>query len=794
MIKEVIVIKTFLIVDGHSIAYRGFHALSAKLTAPDGTPTSMIVGFFNMFFRVYDTINPDCTVIVFDSGGKTFRHELSSSYKADRKPPDEDLRVQMPLLQDILRYLGCNVIIRKGVEADDTAASIARLAQNEGYEVIVLSSDKDLFQILTDNIKIIRPVKNGVSGAEIYDVKAFADEFGFMPSSMPDYLAIVGDKSDNVKGIAGIGEKGAKKILSEFPTLEEIYASIDKFSGTTRKKLEASSLKDAVWTRDNLIRLKDDIFSGDTEFLNECINFRPDIAKAEELSARLGLARVLKRLGSNKSIEVKAPELPQKIIMPEAEIITADYKTEQKKYPERFMNNKSVWDLKTAHYLLHPDESGRRFPEILEYINNSDDKVQAFNGMAGKFEAEIENHEGLKNVMNDIDLPLIPVLNDMEAHGVRINHEKFTLIQEELETKILEIESEIIRETGVRINVNSSQQVSWLLFERLGFTPEVKTKGKTSYSTGANVLERLAKLPNNTVPRLILEHRALSKMLTGFVVPLQKAADSEGIIHTTFDPAFTGTGRLSSRDPNLQNIPAFGYWADEIKSGLIPVEDGNIFISADYSQIELRVLAFFSGEERLIEAFRKNRDIHRETASWVFGVAPEFVTPELRRTAKMINFGLLYGMSSFGLSERLNVSRQEAKNIMNRYFDALPGIQKFLGNIVSQAKARGFSRTLSGRIRPVSEIPARGQALDRALINTPIQGTAADIARKAVINFSRYDNAELFLQVHDSLVCECRKDKADDVSLMLCEIMKASGGEITHLEVETKQGKSLADV
>ena len=283
-------------------------------------------------------------------------------------------------------------------------------------------------------------------------------------------------------------------------------------------------------------------------------------------------------------------------------------------------------------------------------------------------------------------------------------------------------------------------------------------------------------------------------MLTSFVIPFQKAADKDGIIHTTFDPAMTGTGRLSSREPNIQNIPAFGEWAAKIKSGMIPVNPENVFVSADYSQVELRVLAYMSKEERLIDAFMQDRDIHNETASWVFGIMPEFVTPEMRRAAKMINFGLLYGMSSFGLAERLNISRKEAGDIMIRYFDALPNIQSFIDRLIDDAKERGYSRTLAGRIRPVKEIPAKSSALDRALINMPIQGTAADIARKAVTAFDASGTAELFLQVHDSLVCECPVNRADEVAETLREIMVKAGGEVSLLKAESKIGESLAGV
>ncbi|MBR0150353.1 MAG: DNA polymerase I [Synergistaceae bacterium] len=787
-------IKTFLIVDGHSLAHRGLHAMNVKLTANDGTPTAMIVGFMNMLYWVQDELLPDCTVIVFDAKGKTFRHELQNDYKAGRPPLPDDLRIQLPILQELLRRLGFRVVMIEGVEADDTAASVARLVKGEGYEAVILSSDKDLFQILGDGIRIMRPVKKGVTGAEVYDENSFVREYGFSPLSMPDYLAITGDSADNIKGVTGIGDKGAKKLLAQYPTLEAIYASLAEIPKSTRAKLESAGRDETIRRRDNMIMLRDNLFADNPGFLDECMNARIDFDGAEELALRLGLTRVLKRIGSAKK------PLPREFfpsanpITPECDIITLDYKAELRDNPARFTGGVSVWDVRTGYYLLHPDEAGRNFPTIADGVNASPNPSQALETLAGNIESEIRKYDGLHSVMRELDLPLIPVLNRMEDRGVRIDPEKFTVIQNELERRILQIEDELIQATGTRINLNSSAQVSRLLFERLGFTPESKTKGKTAYSTEAAVLERLAKEENGHVPALILEHRELSKMLTGFVIPFQKAGGDDGIIHTKFEPSVTGTGRLSSRDPNLQNIPAFGEWAGKIKSALIPVNPENVFVAADYSQIELRVLAYLSKEERLIEAFEKGRDIHTETASWVFGVMPELVMPEMRRAAKMVNFGLLYGMGSFGLAERLGVSRSEAKDIITRYFDALPNIQGFIDGLVDGAKERGYARTLAGRIRPVKEIPANGPALDRALINMPVQGTAADIARRAMIDFEGSCRAELFLQVHDSLVCECNPNDAQEVSHVMREVMIHAGGEISHLEVEVKTGKSLAGV
>ena len=791
----VISIKRFLIIDGHSLIYRGFHAINIRLTAPDGTLTTAIVGFMNMMYYVQDKIQPDCTVSVFDAKGKTFRHEIYSGYKKGRFHFSDDLAGQITILQELLRLCGIRVIIRKGVEADDTVASAVKIACRKGYEVFVLSSDKDLLQILDDGVYVIRPTNKGVRKADIYTEQSFTYEYGFPPSSMPDYLAIVGDKADNIKGVHGIGDKGAKKILSQYPTIEDIYSSLNELTKTQRENFTACGMDAVIWTRDNLTKLRDDIFDNDTGFLDDCLNMKLDFYAAEKLALRLGLLRVLRRIGSSKGI--LPSEFPyyyyDRYMLPQSEIITLDYKTELLLNPERFSHSLEVWDLKTAYYLLHPDKDAEKFIDLFLALEKKDADCE-LNTAAGYMNAEIHSYDGLQKVMTDIDLPLIPVLDKMEAHGLRIDRKIFAAVQAELSERIAEIEHRLSYITGFKINLNSPFQVSWLLFDKLNFPPSAKTKSKTSYSTEAGVLEKLAKSSNSEVPSLILEHRELSKMLTSFVLSFQKFANSDGMIHTTFEPAMTGTGRLSSREPNIQNIPAFGEWAVKIKSGIIPVNPENIFVSADYSQAELRILAHISQEERLIEAFTQNRDIHAETASWVFGVMPEFVTPEMRRAAKMINFGLLYGMSSFGLAERLDISRNEADGIMKRYFDALPNLQPFIDSLIHDAKERGYSRTLAGRIRPVKEIPAKGPALDRALINSPVQGTAADIARKAVTLFDATGAADLFLQVHDSLVCECPVNRAAEVSEILRKVMLDAGGEISFLSAETKIGKTLAGV
>ena len=787
--------RNFLIFDGNFLAHRAWNALKIQLTAPDGTPTSMIVGFMNTLLNIIRKYPATCKIVAFDAGGKNFRHELMPTYKATRKALDDSFRIQLAILHELLKFLGYNVLAKTGVEADDFIASCTKLAREAGYEVFLVASDKDLQQLLAQGVRILRPEKSDV---EVYDEETFMAKYNFAPSAFADYLAMVGDKVDNIPGIKNVGEITASKLLSQFGSIEEIFAHLDELPNAIQKKLRTTSLDEVLATRE-ITRLRFDLL--DKDFIAQALAFKANIPEAVKLAERLGLSRLLRQIAPDSQTQTpriysSAPQNFSKAAIHERNIY-ADFKSEisQSDSEAECVDTSDVWDLRTAFYMLHPDTSEKKFNELLSEIRNSPEPAKKLLEHAENLEAEILAHEKLHDVMRNIDLPLLPVLVEMERHGIRLDDEKFLAVQNELEIRVSEIDREILNASGQNININSPKQVSWLLFEKLGFEPESKTKTGNSYSTDASVLERLAKSenPNREIPAMLLEHREIAKMLTGFVIPLRKAALSDGIIHTRFEAALTGTGRLSSRNPNLQNIPAFGTWAEKIKAGLKPVERENIFVAADYSQIELRILAYMSQEERLLEAFAKNRDIHTETASWVFGVEPEFVTPELRRAAKMINFGLIYGMSSFGLAERLNISRSEASGIIDRYFRTVPGVKNFLNNMIYDAKKRGYSRTIFGRIRPVNEIPARGNGLDRALINSPIQGTAADISRRAMIDFAKVARGKLLLQVHDSLVCECELDEAAEIAEIMSEIMRKSGDNLP-LDVKVKTGTSLANV
>lgn len=805
-----------LIIDGHSLIHRAYHAMP-DLNAPDGTKTGAVTGFFNMLFLAQDLLKPDLCAAAFDAHGKLARREVLPDYKANRAGLNDDLKVQIDLAQEILKLIGVQVLKSPGVEADDIIGTLAVKEAAKNNNIIILSSDKDLMQLINENIKMLRPITKGVSNAELYDKDLFVKEYKFDPELMADYLALIGDKADNIPGVKGIGEIGAANLISSFGSLENIFDNLDGLKPAIRKKLLDAGLEHVLKIRE-IIKLDLNLdFDLD-------LNIKADLNEAAALASRLGLKSLLKHLNLKPEIKVKAANIKAQdreavIILNNLEndeLIALFNNKEPESFKPEFLNYNKIftsdykailnkinlrqpdWDLRTAHYLVHPDLSFKTFKYLIEDILNQENKFEALLNLKAELDAKFLDYINLNKIMTELDMPLIPVLYKMERHGVKIKPENFRSVQSELENKISEIEDHIEFITGYKINLNSPRQVSDLLFNKLGLSlPNAKKKGGNFQSTAAEVLEQLIKLTDEQVPKLILDYRELSKILSAFVMPLQEHADDDFIVHTRFEPALTGTGRLSSQEPNLQNLPAFGDWAMKLKSGLVPVHDGNIFISADYSQIELRVLAHLSGEERLLEAFNDNRDIHAETASWVFDVAPEFVTPELRRMAKVINFGLLYGMNQFGLADRLGVSQAEAIDIMTKYFDALPGVKNYLDKITNQALAIGYAETLWGRVRPVNEINAKGQALKRVLINSPIQGTAADITRRAMLKLDEAinnKNINLFLQVHDSLVCECAPESIDEADEILRKNMEEAAELSLSLNVNIKTGSSLAEV
>lgn len=847
--------KQMLLIDGHGLAFRGFYALPENLAAADGTPTNAVLGFMNMLMKALEEWPSEGLGIFFDVKGPTKRHELFENYKEGRKPTPESFKVQLPLIVELCRLMGMPVFMREGVEADDCIVSTAAAGARGGWGVRILSADKDLFQVINGDIEVIRPSR-GVTDFSLYDEGNFKEKYGFEPPLMADYLALVGDAVDNIPGVPGIGDKTAKELVGRYGSLEKIYENLDTVAKARRGKLEEN--------RELAFRSRELIVPQPTEAVpfDELTVREPDLEELLKLCRRLGLKKLTERFsgdagqaaaGSAMGVldrEIEASDVSLDELLASDELAAAPAalmlggfaladrrgrcanldlssaeevekfrgwtergtltlygcRTLMSLYPELPLPPfERIHDLEVANYLLHPDRGGAKgiaraiggpLPEDQELALRLFD-LYAF------FEPDLKKY-GLEKVMLGIDLPLSKTLAKMYRTGIHADAGMLAAVEGELSRNIAAAEADIESYVGEKINLSSPKQVSQLLFERL-MLPPIK-KNHRGYSTDAYVLEELSKLPEPlcVVPRKIINYREESKVQTGFVQPFLKLSrEGGGLIHSTFDHLSTGTGRLASKDPNVQNMPVFGEWADRFRACFTPRGADSVFVAADYSQIELRVLADLTGEEKLIQAFRDGQDIHLETASWVFGLPSEDITPEQRRFAKVVNFGLIYGMSAFGLAQRLGIPRPEAARMVERYFSVLPKVQKYMSDSVAEAKERGYTISHFGRIRPLAEvstIEGRGNnPLNRVAVNSPLQSTAADIAKVALFRFDdvlekEFPAAKTVLQIHDSIVCECREDEAAAVEKLLVKTMEAVDVLKVPLKAEPKRGRSLKEV
>ncbi|MGI6075899.1 MAG: DNA polymerase [Pyramidobacter sp.] len=850
--------KKILLIDGHGIAFRAFYAIP-HLNAADGTPTNALVGFFNMLGKALQELQPDEVYTAFDMKGPTFRHLLYPDYKGTRAPTPEEFKQQIPLLHQMLPLLGIRIMERQTVEADDLIGSAAVQFSRNGDDVIVLTSDKDIMQILRPGVKIIRPGK-GLSSFDVYTSESFTEKYGFPPEKMVDYLSLMGDAVDNIHGVTGVGDKTATRLIRQYGSIEEIMAHAEELTPSLRKNITAQGAQ-AIENR-KLTRLKCD------EDLSEFTSAESaaDLHEFKKFCSRLGLKKTLEnfRISASASAEkgdaapaeekaeppielngpipldtiLEAPRLSLDLDENEgakAYVITPEILKSRsvilaapdgswwkgtledlRPHRERFMENSVVCidakalcslmehpaigrltDIKTAWYLLHPDLEKYDAAKELAMGFSPQRAVRLFD-LSTELRKQIADQK-IDSVMNDIDLPLIPILVNMERRGIRVDREKMTALSDELNGRLEEISQKIRDAAGSDINVNSPKQIGELLFEKLGLPPIKKTK--TGYSTNVSVLEQLREICGTRceVPAWLLEYRELQKMASGFVQPLLTASAKDGLIHSTFEALTTGTGRLSSRDPNMQNLPAYGGWGTRVRECLLPAKEGNAFVAADYSQIELRVLAHLSGDPQLISIFNSDRDIHTETAALIFGLPPEAVTKELRRSAKTVSFGLIYGMSVFGLASRLGTDRASAARIMDAYFSAMPGVREFLESSRKKSLSDGYTATLFGRRRPLDEITTGSTKVhqSRVAVNSPIQGTAADITkiamRKVTEHFTGKD-VHMVLQVHDSLVCECPAESAEEQAAELGEIMEQAVQLSVPLKTERSVGKTLATI
>lgn len=871
-----------VLIDGHSILNRAFYGVP-DLTNSEGLHTNAVFGFLNIMFRILDEENPSYFIVTFDVKAPTFRHEMFPQYKGTRKPMPEELRQQVPVIQEVLKAMGVCVITKPGFEADDILGTLAYMGQAKGMNVALVSGDRDLLQIATDKIKIRIPkTKGGKTTIEDYYSEDVKKAYNVDPKTFIDLKALMGDTADNIPGVPKIGEKTATELLVQFGSLDNLYEHVEEVSknsarNTLVENKELAYLSKKLATIDinvpldivfDQVRLQnlytDDAyayfkrlefknllsrFETSVDYSSITDNFRviDDFADAEAFKAKIvnvkapfGIRVIFDKekdnevLGVAVSLESETVFIKKWLFISDdwiesfvEEIMTgvsAVYTADLKKIYNSFSVKESglFKDIIVAAYLLNPLKNDYCVNDIASEKLNLliPDQKQAF-GKKSLSEAMDSMPEEFKNYVcyeaytclksgpllmdalkeqemlslyENIELPLIPVLSCMEKQGIEVVPEELESFSKMLQESIKFFEMKIFKAAGCSFNINSPKQLGEILFEKLHLPGGKKTK--TGYSTAADVLEKLS--ADYPIVKDILDYRAYSKLKSTYADGLKTYIDAENRIHSTFHQTITATGRLSSADPNLQNIPARMELGRQIRKAFVP-KKGYLFMDADYSQIELRVLASASEDERLIKAYSEHADIHRITASQVFHVPFEEVTDLQRRNAKAVNFGIVYGISAFGLGEGLNIDRKEAQKYIEDYFLTYPKIKKYLDSQVEMAKERGYVVTYYGRRRPVPELSSSNfmqrQFGERVAMNSPIQGTAADIIKIAMIRVYRRlleENLEskLILQVHDELLIETKEEEKDIVEKILREEMVEATDLAVKMEIDLHMGKN----
>ena len=841
--------EKLLLIDGHSILSRAFYGVPF-LNNKEGIPTNGIYGFLNILFKEIELEETEHVAVAFDLPKPTFRHKLFPEYKGTRKGMPEELKEQVPLLQELLRKMNMPLLMMEGFEADDILGTIAKQMQEQGKEVVVVSGDRDLLQLSDEHIKISIPkTSKGETKVYSYYPKDVEEEWGVSPLEFIDLKALMGDSSDNIPGVPGMGEKTATWIIQKYKSIEEAYAHAeDPEFKVPRKPNAGKDLKEHY----DLAKLSKELATINTKVpitlnfsdckwenyanpeSNDLIRkweFRSLYSRFEETGKSAEkklslpewkdvedpyLAKIaFKDAKKQKSAGIflqkeKADEelyfylclsdsrlyrMPLslceeelKALLQEGEYFTLQLKDQYHLW-EGFLEGK-IHDLSLGAYLLNPlkdsygyDDLARDYMDMVlpgkkELKSSSEEGLYSTfvsKLAADKIFQELKATEQWELYM-DVEEPLVPVLFRMEKAGILVDKKALLSYGEELKKKIAELQEEIYAMSGEEFNINSPQQLGVILFEKMQIPGGKKTK--TGYSTAVDVLEKLQE--DYPIVGKIMEYRTYSKLNSTYAEGLSNYVGEDQRIHGSFQQMVTATGRLSSTEPNLQNIPIRTEMGRVFRSVFIPKE-GSVFLDADYSQVELRLLASLSKDEKLIEAYRKDADIHRVTASEVFHVPLDSVTPELRRNAKAVNFGIVYGISAFGLSEGLSISRQEAKEYIERYFATYPKVKEYLDGEVAFAKEHSYVKTLFGRRRPLPEIHAsnfmRRSFSERVAMNAPIQGTAADIIKKAMVVVDqrlqeKQCKSRIVLQIHDELLLEVEKEELDTVKDILVSAME----------------------
>ena len=878
---------SLFIIDGSNNVYRSYYAIR-NLTNSAGFSTNAVYGFVTTLRKLLKDHDPDCIAVAFDEGRETARTAQFEDYKKGRKPMPDDLVVQIPLVYEVLEGFRIPVIRSTEWEADDFIGSLACTARDRGYDVVIATSDKDFFQLVDGGIRLYH------TGREVlYDAKGVEEAFGLPPEKVVDVMAIWGDAIDNIPGVPGIGEKGAKSLIQQFGSLEDVYAKLDEVpKPAMRKKLEEN--RDKAFLSRDLARIKCDLdLDIDFETLKRT---EPDRAKLHDVFSRLEFASLMQEFlpeapqapkdfrVATSAEEVRAfveghdeiavwlePETvegldapiavalsvraSESLLMPVAKslggtpelsaalaelfgsgktFVAYDAKAQTRRLRAAQWPVPEKWaDVMLMSYVINPGLPSHALPNIArdrlkqdvlarkdvqktaplfaldheigatqlapyqQYLGEKSDVTVA---LREALEPDLRRDAALVDIYERIEIPLFPVLGAMEERGIRIDVDLLRAMSKSMGDQLADLEKRIYAEAGTEFNINSPLQLGHILFEKLNYPVIKKTKTTKSYSTSVEVLEELAS-HGFAVPQLILQHRELHKLKGTYVDALPQIVGKDGRVHTTFNQAVAATGRLSSSDPNLQNIPIRTQMGREIRKAFI-ADSGSVLLSADYSQVELRILAHISNDESLIETFRRGADIHRATASKMFNIPEDELTAEQRRAAKTINFGVLYGMSAFRLSNELNISTAQAKDWIDAYFSRYPKIEEYLSRTLDEARRTGKVTTLFGRVRYIPEIQnrsftVRGNA-ERMATNAPIQGTAADILKMAMIALERRlttqnAGARMLLTVHDEIVIEAPEASAADVAGIVKDTMENIFPLAVPLAVDAHWGPSWFD-
>lgn len=799
--------KRLVLIDGKSVFYRGYYAMG-NLSLSDGTPTGGVYGFAAIAMEIVKRLEPTKVVVAWDSKtSASARRELYPEYKAGRVKPGEDFYSQIPLLEELVLSLGWNFVEIDNFEADDIIGTLSREADEAGdYETFIISSDLDMLQVVDDNTHMWRIVK-GFSNIEKIDIPEVEAKYGIMKTQFLDLKSLKGDSSDNIPGVPGIGEKTAVKLLNEYGDLDGVYDNLGKISGAVHAKLEAG--KDSAYLSKRLAKIMVDA----PVELDDLADFRFDRERVVNALKKLEFNSLVRKFGASEVANSDGRSLGARVassdednprasgaassgekstmasIIPNANIIISwnikDLMHNDEATAEKILDGASFWDLSQAGFLLNPLR--RDNPELVVPEEEYQEQL-----------AEYERYPKLYKVLTELDLPLIPILYKMEEKGMLIDRDYFKSLEKEYAEEVAGLEKEICELVGKDFNVNSPIQLSEVLFNDLKLPVKGIKKTTKGYSTGAKELEKLK--GEHPVIEKIIEYRETAKLLSTYVTPMPELTDKNGRVHTTFTQDVTATGRLSSKDPNLQNIPVRTEEGKRIRAGFV-APSGRVLVSADYSQFELRLAAILSGDQDLIRDFNNDIDIHTKTASEAFNVPFNEVTKEQRRAAKVINFGILYGMSVKGLADASKMSVPEAKNFMDNYFRLRAPIKNKLEDILKQARELGFVETFYGRKRPTPDVKSSNfvirQAAERAAMNMPIQGTEADLMKRAMIKVDKAlpNGADLVMQVHDSLIVECDEAVADEVAEVLKREMEAVAPELAiKLAVDVTVGKNWGEL